>query len=100
MSRPLFSVGEEVILQSVDYPEFNGEYIVETAFLPRTNKQVVDGCAYTNAHIGYFLMGLYHEKGGQKGVRSSWRQSALRKKHKPSTKSFSELMANPEGVPA
>jgi len=32
MTQPYFTVGEEVVLASEDYPEFSGEYIVHEVF--------------------------------------------------------------------
>jgi len=92
MSNPYFSVGEEVILASIKRPEFNGDHIVEKVFADgdavfenRDNIYLSDGTAY-------YLEGLHCEN--TEGYRLTWAQKTLRKKHKPSTDSFTEMMSN------
>lgn len=94
---PKFSVGEVVILQSVDAPEWNGEYSVV---------MVIDGdeefqdphrdilCVSHGEGYGYILdcsdlCGI-----GDTGrvVSLCWMQSSLRKKHQPGELSYSELL--------
>lgn len=93
--RQLFSVGEEVILCSQERPKFNGEYVVECV--------APDGeyvkCRLTGDFIrsdegggyGYLLTPSIPDFEGNEIL---WDQTALRKKHKPSTESFSEMMRN------
>lgn len=100
--RPLFSVGEEVILQSVDLPHLNGEYIVE---------KILHGGEETVCHITKFIyiksfngMGYSYILGGlsdkntlmsdgvTRELERSWYESALRKKHKPSGDSFENMI--------
>lgn len=76
--RPLFSVGEEVLLQSVRYPELNGECTVLDVRNSTDNKT-----------FGYKLTIAAPEP-----TNGWWIQSALRKKHKPSDHSFDSLMAD------
>lgn len=95
--RQLFSVGEEVILCSKNHPQYNGAYIVD--------KVVISGEKHTcritgqsgnvrggSSELGY-LLNVPHLDAIE-GVEIAWSQSALRKKHKPSTESFSEMMRN------
>lgn len=104
MNRPKFEVGEEVILQSRQMPEHNGEYFVD--------RVVYDGCDYKdrltviefvinwgdNCH-GYLLSNM--AKDPHLGCEIIWTETALRKKHKPAEMSFSALMqslTSPVGV--
>ena len=89
MSNPYFSVGEEVILVSVDYPELNGDYIILDVMPPTGNIiRGRDGLMYRHNNLDYSI-----GEGGRNGL-DHWAQSALRKKHKPSTDSFTEMMSN------
>lgn len=95
--RPYFSAGEEVILCSKSLPEYNGEYVVEKILheglrhVCRISGQefiVSEGQSYfsyildeaipSDAHFQFYDIGFM--------------ESALRKKHKPSDQSFSELI--------
>lgn len=76
---PLFRVGEEVVLQSINYPELNGNAIVQ-----KVDSGYEEGSK--KPCYGYVLnIGnpLY----------PGWAESALRKKHKPSDHSFDSLIA-------
>jgi len=92
MNEPYFEVGEEVILESKSAPEWNGEHVIEHV-LP--NGTWVNPSECTHVHItegfGYKLMGV---ESSEKRVTGYFVQSALRKKHKPSGKSFQELITN------
>ncbi|UVN13478.1 hypothetical protein FBPa8_0014 [Pseudomonas phage vB_PaeP_FBPa8] len=92
MRKPYFHVGEEVILQSVDRPDLNGEYTV---------RQVVVGretyiCRDTGSKIRTYPEGVYYILEEvillTDGFETSWCESALRKKHKPSDDSFEQMM--------
>lgn len=78
-SRPLFSVGEEVILVSVQRPHCNGPAVV----LDVDNN-------YEDGIPGYLL--TTPGRKDDEGLDILWDQSALRKKYPPSSQSFSELM--------
>jgi len=78
MTQPYFSVGEEVVLVSKESPELNGEYVIES---------IITDWEFDP---GYDLEGITLDEGP--GTNVHWAQEALRKKHKPSDKSFSELM--------
>ena len=85
MEKPLFEIGEEVILQSKNHPECNGEAVV-ISYMPSSGgvdrygvKQVVGGFAYKLTIDSPLPNKLWHEL-------------AIKKKHKPSEMSFEELM--------
>lgn len=78
-SRPLFAVGEEVILVSVQSPHCNGPAVV----LDVDNN-------YEDEVPGYLLTTPCEKD--DEGIDMLWDQSALRKKSPPSSQSFSELM--------
>ena len=93
--NPYFSVGEEVILQSKDEPQLNGEYVVEAVFDEGETASTSPGKTWVNVNgYGYFLEGEYHTHPDSDCPRVLWTESALRKKHKPSTDSFTEMMSN------
>jgi hypothetical protein len=81
-----FKVGEECILQSKCYPELNGECVItEVLGNELSSIERPDGrfdLAFTN---GYFVS-IKHPKNYR------WDESALRKKHKPSTESLSTMI--------
>lgn len=91
MKAPLFTVGEEVILQC-RIPEFNGEYTVYEILTPYETKLrwpnviVKDEIHYVITEKPFKL-----EFGNEtKAVK----QSSLFKKHKPSELSFQELVSS------
>ena len=98
MSRPLFQVGEEVILQSKTHPQFNGEYVVEEIFktgdtgICRVTGQhfIVDSSKYTT--FSHHLDKPLVLTGGN--MEANVWESELKKKPKPSEDSFEELMTN------
>ena len=81
-----FKLGEECILQSKMYPELNGDCIVteftgcRKALIYRPNKKPVS--VFTCGYLTTIKSpdGFY------------WDESALRKKHKPSTESLSTMI--------
>jgi len=93
MTQPYFSVGEEVILESKNYPEFNGEHVVEhiraKGIYPTRHDllfyRVVEGFAYK-------LIGIDESCFPASDSNPYFGQPTLRKKHPPSTESFSEMM--------
>lgn len=86
MSRPLFAVGEVVVLQSKSAPEFNGEYQVLEVVGPGEST-VVDGVKKKN-NLPRHVYGL-----GVVGPTGSgfWPESVLRKRHQPGEYSFDAL---------
>lgn len=98
MNEPYFQVGEEVILVSKSVPELNGEYVVEHA-LPHGNWPNPYPSEFKRINVtegaGYKLMGIEASETIPTGY---FKQSALRKKHKPSSQSFSNLITNIEPI--
>jgi hypothetical protein len=107
--RPKFSVGEVVILQSVNYPEFNDEYIVhavldgEDTYMCRASGHMFSSWVGDSMYV-YVLDGpIVYD-----GKEILWSEKALRKKQEPCGLSYEELMASmvtqklleykPEGV--
>jgi hypothetical protein len=92
--KPLFEVGEEVILCSKKSPELNGNAVVIMVIRDKDIFRCPHCSKLCRARewndLGYYL-----------DIKSShvsfkcctpWAESALRKKHKPSDSSFDELM--------
>lgn len=96
--KPYFNVGEEVILCSKNFPQYSGDYIIRKLVYRGLHICRITGkqCVFSG-DIGYILDA---DLIGSNGVEAVWRQSALRKKHKPSGKSFSEIInsTNPKVI--
>lgn len=95
MSQPLFSVGEEVVLQSKSHPKHNGEYIVHAIV---TDNDVYP-CRFSSINLyfqdggyGYVLDEVLTEYLEGYETEVVWAECALRKKHKPSEFRFNELI--------
>jgi len=84
---PKFSVGEVVILQSVNLPECNGEYSVTEIWPPDGERKNADKVTISTTY-GYSL------SCDEADSKSAWAESALRKKHQPGEHSFTDLMAS------
>ena len=95
MSNPLFIVGEEVILQSKDRPQLNGEYSVDAVStadkitICRQTGEYYDFIDEDKDSVGYMLYPIILD---DEGFEIVWNESALRKKHKPSDQSLEELI--------
>jgi hypothetical protein len=78
MANPKFAVGEVVILQSTEYPEFNGEHVVESIISPgeRGRDDYNGGKVF-----GYYLSPshLVRESQGE----AMWSERVIRKRHQP-----------------
>lgn len=92
MNRPLFAVGEIVVLQSVDCPHLNGERAVlrviasgEIYTCPLSGRKV----RRVSKGFGYLLEGCGVEN--MRGLVRQWTESALRKRHQPGEYSFDAL---------
>ena len=89
-----FKVGEECILQSKCYPELNGDCVVTKCFgksrgllvLADRTKKITSSFAYVTS--------IEAPNG------CAWDESALRKKHKPSTESLSTIIEQLKKVKA
>ena len=81
-----FKIGEECILQSVQNPELNGDCVITVVEQPerRWHKEGDNIIGYST-NFAYFTT-IPHPNG------YVWAESALRKKHKPSTKSLSTMV--------
>lgn len=92
--KQLYEVGEEITLQSKMYPEYNGNYIVE-AVLKKGDSHTcrLSGKFYPSIKSELFYLLDTPHLNADKKEELVWLQSALRKIHKPSTQSFTELMS-------
>lgn len=93
--NPKYSVGELVILQSREYPEYNGEYYVHKILEkrePSTCRLTGDlhSCSGTHGPIIYLLSQPHLNK--DTGREVFWWEGALRKRHEPSQMSFQSLI--------
>jgi hypothetical protein len=81
-----FKVGEECILQSECFPELNGDCVVTRCFCKDTAPHIqADGTEIIKSSFTY-LTSTNPPNG------CAWAESALRKKHKPSTTSLSTMI--------
>lgn len=89
-SRPLFEVGEMVVLQSKNYPEVDGEYCVLKVMPAQQARHLFPTFIIPNGwiyDIGVVRLGI------NCGTPCSlFHETDLRKKYPPSSQSFSELM--------
>lgn len=95
--QPLFSVGEEVILCSVNCPELNGEYTVINVYKEGdiATCQITGKSFIANGSESGFGYSLYPPNLCDiRGLEALFDQTALRKKYPPSTESFKEMMSN------
>jgi hypothetical protein len=91
MSKPKFAVGEVVILQSVNRPEFNGE---QTVLVVAEHGQV-----YRSPHTGKRIRNASGERAyildlpatDSTGGPVQWSERALRKRHQPGEYSWQDL---------
>lgn len=97
---PRFSVGEVVILQSPNRPEFNGEdTVLEVLYSGDASMDRVVGCLlkYDFASpIAYKLQNSIPQQNDYEGNKCEgiWRESSLRKKQEPGEMSFMQLMSS------
>ena len=86
MKTPMFSQSEEVIVKSIDLPQYNGDYSIAAVYLCdlitcRVTGDVLwydDGLSGVSYHLDPIVLNT-------EGNEVVWDQSALRKKHKPPT---------------
>ena len=105
MSRPYFSVGEEIILCRKKRPEFNGERVVLEIIC--TSEEAIKFCKRYRPEVNWTLGRCSFPayalsdipKGGQR-IPPVFEQPCLRKKHKPADFSLEELLSIEEGIPA
>lgn len=94
--NPKYSVGELVLLQSRQYPEYGGEYYVDKILF----KEERNTCRITGARhfcnsdkygpISYLLSEPHTSKDTEREI--FWAEVALRKKYEPSQMSFQSLI--------
>jgi len=94
MNEPYFQVGEEVILVSRLWPELNGDHVIEHRLTTGlwSNRYKPDSMVDITSPAAYKLVGL--DPGVTIEGSGYFGQPSLRKKHKPSTESFHELITN------
>lgn len=102
--KPLFEVGEEVILCSKSHPELNGDAVVmevinnyeeDVAYLSSLGFSWMDPSPGYPAYLLDVESPIMSDSGSVLSSHGGlWRQSALRKKYKPADKSFKELMSS------
>lgn len=86
MKRPLFAVGEVVMLQSKNCPELNGEHRVREV-VGLGESTVIDGVKKINVGTRpVYDLGVPGRAG-----HNFWDESALRKRHQPGEYSFDGL---------
>lgn len=93
--NPKYSVGELIILQSREYPEYNGEYYVDKILEKREPSRCrltgdLHACVGTYGPISYLLSQPHLNK--DTGREVFWSEVALRKRHEPSKMSFQCLI--------
>lgn len=86
MNRPLFAVGEIVVLQSKTFPELNGEYEVIFVAGPGEDVTICGGKTVNGSRTTGYGLGVIAPNG-----KDFWCESALRKRHQPSEYSFDGL---------
>lgn len=97
---PKFAVGEVVILQSRQLPQFNGEHTVRQVL---TCNDIREDRAYygkfvrwTSDKVGYILEEIFPLGTTSEGhpCEVTWHECALRKKQQPGEISFDKLMSS------
>ena len=91
--KALFEVGEEVIIVSKNFPEFNGEYIVE-GIIPSGTKYKCDCGEWWQCNENIYALNANFAIKQMCGCTTAGEalESSLRKKHKGSDFSFDEMM--------
>lgn len=93
-----FEVGEEVLLQSKSFPQYNGEYTIIKIVSP--GESIDDRLCnrknrYKGTDVSYILSQPHaNTEDFDFPVEIFWCPTALRKKHKPSDESFKSMMQN------
>lgn len=98
MAYPKFEIGEVVVLQSQQFPQFNGDKTVFKIVKGRTPHKcrLVEGAlvTYFNEDDGYGYLFEEPIPAPDDGVEMSFHERALRKKHQPGEMGFQDLMAS------
>ena len=93
----MFKVGERVILQSKELPQYNGVHVVRArvelgeVYIDRISNNIWEN---STGGVGYVLEEILPvvEKKCPHRDEAFWAESALREYHEPSDMSFQELM--------
>ena len=100
MNEPYFQVGEEVIVIGAKGSDFDGDAVVIDILEPFIGR-IENPRSPGNFMVNRTDEAIYWTSNSRADVpnRSGWSyQSSLRKKHKPSTQSFSNLITNIEPI--
>jgi hypothetical protein len=81
-----FKVGEECILQSQSEPQLNGDCNVIKVLAPMHRRVFSANGKCEYMFVQSYVLSIENPNG------RSWSESALRKKHKPSTESLSTII--------
>lgn len=101
MSSPKFNVGELITLQSLNYPQYNGQEFEVLGVISGEEYGVRYNCQ-SNGDFCYelscevilqFINGINSDF-----VCNHWSESSLRKKYPPSSQSFKEIMSELKSV--
>lgn len=99
MTKPKFEIEEEVILQSVDYPQYNGTYVVEMV-IPKGTQCTCRLSGYkwgiNNLNHCYYLSNratMIISDVLDIMVEIGWNESSLRKKHPPARDDNGEVVS-------
>ena len=97
--RPLFEVGEIVILVDNDHPQFNGEYPVLWQGECKDGKADVNGMIYIFARMkDGFIYDLGNFLSSTGSAMTVAHETELRKKYDPGTMSFDSMMSDLKNI--
>ena len=89
MKRPLYKIGDEVIFTSTTHPQWNGEYIIQDVLeLGETISHNGDLYCTPPVRFNDYDIGLPE----QNGMNVLAEECELKRKCKPSTQSYREIM--------
>lgn len=98
MSSPKFQIGEEVILQSRTWPHFSGDHeVLDIIAGKKGNTLYYSGHPYKFDYDGFAYVLNPGHVDVKSGVPIVWKETSLRKKHKPCGMSFDQLMTKIKG---
>jgi len=100
---PKYSIGELVILQSKQLPDYNGEHVIRAISMKGSEYTCrISGITFEDMYacgVAYIMEEILPEKydGDDPDIQGQvvevyWDESSLRKKHQPGELSFQELM--------
>ena len=94
MTNPYFSVGEEVIVVVEHGSQHNGDHVIE-AILPKGRHELPETGGFHNVTdlFAYKMVGIGYDDVPDE-YSGYFKQSSLRKKHKPSDESFTDMITH------